>query len=344
MSAPPVQYVKTNDGYNIAFTVQGSGQTLVILPFAFSHAQAVWTSSSATPLLQSLSQRFRVVYYDSRGQGLSQRGLPAETSIASMQLDLHAVLDKAAPNQPILLADNHLAHLAARFALENPRRVRTLVFMHCPVSLVAQISWLTALARQNWDYFLSSQTGPAVATSATEVSRRAARIEGLKARTNQEDFLRIAEAFATSDLADILPGIITPTLVLHVPSEGWVTQEQSAATAALLPNGRLAVEGGSTFFGEPNEVVSSIESFLAEAASLQARPEGSATSLLSPREIEVLRLVAAGKSNQQIASELVIALNTVNRHVSNVYAKTGAASRAEAIVYAHRHGLAGDLN
>ncbi len=61
---------------------------------------------------------------------------------------------------------------------------------------------------------------------------------------------------------------------------------------------------------------------------------------LSGREVEVLRLLAQGRSNQQIADELVIALNTVLRHVSNVYAKTGAANRAEAVSYAHRHNLA----
>jgi two-component system, NarL family, response regulator LiaR len=56
--------------------------------------------------------------------------------------------------------------------------------------------------------------------------------------------------------------------------------------------------------------------------------------------VEVLRLVAAGKSNQQIADELVISLFTVNRHVSNIFAKTGAANRAEAASYATRQGLA----
>jgi DNA-binding CsgD family transcriptional regulator len=60
---------------------------------------------------------------------------------------------------------------------------------------------------------------------------------------------------------------------------------------------------------------------------------------LSPREVEVLRLVAAGKSNQQIADVLVISLNTVVRHISNIYGKTGAANRVEAASYASGHGL-----
>jgi DNA-binding NarL/FixJ family response regulator len=61
---------------------------------------------------------------------------------------------------------------------------------------------------------------------------------------------------------------------------------------------------------------------------------------LSQREVEVLRLVAAGRSNQQIADELVISLNTVRRHVSNVFDKTGVANRTEASVYARDHGIA----
>ncbi len=55
--------------------------------------------------------------------------------------------------------------------------------------------------------------------------------------------------------------------------------------------------------------------------------------------MEVLRLTEAGKSNQQIADELVISVNTVIRHVSNIFAKTGAANRTEAGAYAHRQGL-----
>jgi NarL family two-component system response regulator LiaR len=55
--------------------------------------------------------------------------------------------------------------------------------------------------------------------------------------------------------------------------------------------------------------------------------------------VEVLRLVAAGKSNREIAAELSISTNTVDRHVSNILSKTGAVNRAEAAVYAARHGV-----
>jgi LuxR family maltose regulon positive regulatory protein len=52
-----------------------------------------------------------------------------------------------------------------------------------------------------------------------------------------------------------------------------------------------------------------------------------------------LRLLAVGRSNRQIAEELVISLNTVASHVSHVFGKIGAANRAEASSYAHRQGI-----
>jgi ATP/maltotriose-dependent transcriptional regulator MalT len=60
---------------------------------------------------------------------------------------------------------------------------------------------------------------------------------------------------------------------------------------------------------------------------------------LSQREVEVLRLLAAGKSNPEIAAMLVLSRNTVYRHVSNVFDKIGVANRVEAAAYAHRHRL-----
>jgi DNA-binding CsgD family transcriptional regulator len=62
---------------------------------------------------------------------------------------------------------------------------------------------------------------------------------------------------------------------------------------------------------------------------------------LTGREVEVLRLIAAGHSNRAIAEALFISPNTVLRHVSNIFAKIGVANRAEAAAYATRQGLAG---
>jgi NarL family two-component system response regulator LiaR len=64
------------------------------------------------------------------------------------------------------------------------------------------------------------------------------------------------------------------------------------------------------------------------------------SQLLTVREVEVLRMVAQGKSNRQIADELVISLGTVRAHLSNILSKLHLASRTQATLYALREGLA----
>ena len=70
------------------------------------------------------------------------------------------------------------------------------------------------------------------------------------------------------------------------------------------------------------------------AGDLPAYPDG-----LTPREVAVLLLVAAGKSNAEIAAELVLSIRTVERHISNIYSKTNSHNRADAAAFAFIHGL-----
>jgi LuxR family maltose regulon positive regulatory protein len=60
---------------------------------------------------------------------------------------------------------------------------------------------------------------------------------------------------------------------------------------------------------------------------------------LTDRELEVLRLLAAGRRNRDIAQELVVTLETVKKHTSHIFAKLGAANRTEAVAHARRLGL-----
>jgi DNA-binding NarL/FixJ family response regulator len=73
----------------------------------------------------------------------------------------------------------------------------------------------------------------------------------------------------------------------------------------------------------------------ASAAQLPAADD------LTPRELEVLKLIANGLSNQEIAKQLFVSEATVKTHINHVFAKTGARDRAQAVHYAYSHGLAG---
>jgi DNA-binding NarL/FixJ family response regulator len=61
---------------------------------------------------------------------------------------------------------------------------------------------------------------------------------------------------------------------------------------------------------------------------------------LTPREAEVLGLLASGRTNREIAAELVISVHTVERHLATIYRKIGARNRTDATAFAHTSGLA----
>jgi DNA-binding NarL/FixJ family response regulator len=73
--------------------------------------------------------------------------------------------------------------------------------------------------------------------------------------------------------------------------------------------------------------------------SLTRRAASGNSRGLTPRELQVLRLVAAGKSNREIALALVISERTVDRHVSNIFTKLSVSSRSAATAYAYQHQL-----
>jgi DNA-binding NarL/FixJ family response regulator len=70
-----------------------------------------------------------------------------------------------------------------------------------------------------------------------------------------------------------------------------------------------------------------------------AQPRPRAPAGLTAREVEVLRLVATGRTNRSIAEELVISEKTVARHVSNIFTKLRISSRSAATAYAYEHDL-----
>jgi DNA-binding NarL/FixJ family response regulator len=78
---------------------------------------------------------------------------------------------------------------------------------------------------------------------------------------------------------------------------------------------------------------------LARAEALTQKPAGRVAGGLTVRELQVLRLVAAGQTNRSIAADLFLSERTVDRHVSNTFTKLGVSSRAAATAYAYQHQL-----
>jgi DNA-binding NarL/FixJ family response regulator len=103
-----------------------------------------------------------------------------------------------------------------------------------------------------------------------------------------------------------------------------------------LINAVATVAGGDLLFA-PSVVRGLIEAYAARAAPVPALVAGS--EALTGRELEVLRLVASGRSNAEIAEHLVIAEATVKTHLNRLMTKLGLTSRAQAVVVAYESGL-----
>jgi DNA-binding CsgD family transcriptional regulator len=124
--------------------------------------------------------------------------------------------------------------------------------------------------------------------------------------------------------------------VCSVASQGAVFVSRVVHDLCLGKTFDFADRGMVTIAGFGTVLLYEVQANAESARSLASPrfPDG-----LSGREVEVLRLIAAGRSNQSIADELLISLNTVARHVAHILNKTNAANRTEAAAYAYRERL-----
>ena len=152
--------------------------------------------------------------------------------------------------------------------------------------------------------------------------------------------------------------VTAPALIIDYDDPPWTSQ--GASLAGNLRGSRLVIRPGRShpFYERDLEGLAKlIRAFLLEhldktpEAESETRTPSSSEAHngsvpsgpnLSPRELEVLRLIADGKSNPEIAAELVIAPGTAGRHVSNLLAKTGLRNRTELATYAADQGLRAD--
>ena len=264
---------------------------------------------------------------------MSTRGLSPGGSVSDLARDLEAVVERLQLGRFILHATTAPGHTAIRYCVAHPERVEALIRSQCRAGLPRAIN---ALAAEDWEVFMRSNLPDGLTREEARLS-----VERMKQCVTQRDWSELARIWGDSQIDDVLPLVRTPTLVLHARDFlSYARPEESMSLAARIPNARFMLVEGSTALGDAGDSLRAIDDFLATLAPVSTRPgEPARPEGLSHREVEVLRLVAAGKSNQQIADALVISLFTVNRHVSNIFAKTGAANRAEATSYAHRQAI-----
>ena len=345
------------DGVTIAWRSVGDGPALIHLPgVPFSNMEGEWRIPALRHSFEALAHDVRWIQYDGRGTGASQRDV-TDLSLDAFVGDLDAVVEAAGVDRVVLLGFYHSVTQAIAWAARHPERVRGLVLFGGALR-----GWdpmrgsgtqaLLSLIERDWDTFVESIAHAWLGWPTGEDGRLAA--DWFRTATTPAMARATLRAAGDIDVTADASRVSAPALVLHRGDASVIPFEVSAELARALPAGRLEVLPGSNaslFFEDADRVVARLVAFVRDPL---AQPTGDATArgagpaphgqtvagALSPRETEVLRLLADGETNGQIAARLGISINTVERHVGNVYRKIDARGRADATAWAIRNGVA----
>jgi class 3 adenylate cyclase/pimeloyl-ACP methyl ester carboxylesterase len=282
---PRIQYAKTSDGVSIAFWTLGEGMPLVCMPSAFSHIQMEWQFPEMRRWYERLAEKRRLIRYDMRGVGLSQRELtfpetPAE-SLDYLLLDLDAVVGRAGLERFALLAPEHAGVAAIVYAARHPERVSHLLLWDAYArtsdwTRSPQLQATRALINKDWATYTETAAHAAFGWSEGEQASRFAAL--IRESMTQEFAVRRFDAFSRidRDVTAYLPQVTQPTLVMHRRHAPWPDVDAARSLASQIPNARLALlEGASPapFLGDWEVALRTIDEFLDEGAGQAAAPE-----------------------------------------------------------------------
>src|SRR3954454_6980292 len=332
-----VPFSAPRDGTTLAYAVHGKGPPLVRVATWLTHLDFDWESPVWRHWLDSLARRHTVVRYDERGCGLSDSEV-GDLSLETWVGDLEAVVDAAGLDRFALLGVSQGAAIAVDYAAAHPERVSDLVLYggfargrRFRGQTDAERA-LTAAIRAGWakdDPTFRHLFSMLFIPDGTP-EQMAWYEDLLRTSTTAETAVRLFEARGGLDVRNAASEVHARTLVVHARDDRVVPVEEGRLLAALIPDARLMLLESSNHILLADEpawgyFVSEVDAFLGTAPAL---PPQAADPELSARELEVLELVAAGLANEAIAERLYVSVRTVERHLSNIYAKLGVSGKA----------------
>jgi pimeloyl-ACP methyl ester carboxylesterase len=267
-------YAQSADGTNIAYQVHGEGPSnLVFVPGFVSHAELVWEEPAIAGFLRRLASFSRLVTYDKRGQGLSDRPGRPPTLEESMD-DLRAVMDAADYESSAIFGISEGGPMSALFAATHPDRVSSLVLYGTYARMVAAPDFPEGISGerfQQWTELVQSEWGGAVGVdlwAPSEVGnpdfeRWWARL--LRQGTSPSGVTDLMNLYLEIDVRGVLGTIGVPVLVLHRGGDRMVPLRQAHYLAERIPDARLVELGGEdhlVFVGDRSALLDEVEEFL----------------------------------------------------------------------------------
>jgi pimeloyl-ACP methyl ester carboxylesterase/DNA-binding CsgD family transcriptional regulator len=333
------------NGHRIAYATVGEGPPTVLPAWWVSNVVDDWKEPRFRRFVEALSRGRQVVRYDRLGCGMSDRRRPEETLSLEFEVaTLAALIDHLQLERVALAGGSFGGCTAVAYAARNPERVdRIAVYgsfangdhLAPPESRTAMLE----LVRSHWGLGSRLLAETFVPSGDRDERESFARFQRKSATADvAADLLGLT--FAT-DVSEDAPRLQTPTIVVHRRGDRAIPFSAGEELAALTPNARLNPLRGDShlpWFGDTDEVVAAIAPFLGIEEPVE-EPGAVVVQEITSRELDVLRLVADGLSDTEIAERLVLSPHTVHRHVANIRRKLNLRSRAAAAAYAARAGL-----
>ncbi|MGH8222391.1 MAG: alpha/beta fold hydrolase [Woeseiaceae bacterium] len=343
-----------SDGVKIAHALCGNGAPLVLSGTWLSHLEYQWKSLAWQPWLEFLSSGHRLLRYDSRGCGLSDRNVRG-VSFDDWLGDFERVVDASGLERFALLGVCQGGPIAVEYAARHPERVTHLALYgtyargrlkrdESPQEAAIAKAWLD-LAELGWGqedhafmqmYATSFQPGGTLEhlRSWCELQRVST------SAANAVEFMRLT---FNLDVREAAGRVRCPALVANPARSSVVPLEEARILATLLPGARFLPLDTGNLMMLPNEpawerFLVELEAFLAPGAA-RILPSRLAEAQLTGRETEILERIAQGLDNAQIAAHLALSEKTVRNHITRIFDKLGVENRPQAIVRARDAGF-----
>jgi pimeloyl-ACP methyl ester carboxylesterase/DNA-binding CsgD family transcriptional regulator len=333
------------DGKRVAYATVGSGPLLVMPSWWISHLVEDWKDAGFRDFVEALACRYRVVRYDRLGTGLSDRERPAGTLTLDYEVALlERLVEELSPSSLSLFGISCGAAASAVYAVRHPGLVsRVVMYGAYPngraFGSADALGALAELVRSSWG--LGSRMIVDIFTPSASAERRRAMAAYQRAAATPETAAELLRLVYEYDARDALSAMSVPTLVVHRDRDRAVPVRAGQEVAGLVSGAEFVVIPGDAHLPWDGDVSGSVRAVAAFLGLAQPSGEVSLDGIgeLSKREREVLRLVADGLSDADIAKRLVLSPHTVHRHVANIRRKLGLRSRSAATAAAARAGL-----
>jgi class 3 adenylate cyclase/pimeloyl-ACP methyl ester carboxylesterase len=271
---PDTRYVKSDD-VHIAYQVLGKGPPdLLFVPGFVSHIEAIWQSAEASALLRRLASFSRLIIFDKRGVGMSDRGSQIFTLEQRMH-DVQAILDAVASKQAALFGVSEGGPMSLLFAATYPERTSALILYGCYARRAWAPDYPFGWRDERWQQVLGGMErhwgtpqginidmwAPSLARDAQGAERMASYF---RAAASPGAAVAIMRMNRDIDVRHVLPTISVPTLILHRTAERVIGVENARYMAQYIPGAKLVELPGEdhTWWRDGEALVDEIEEFV----------------------------------------------------------------------------------